>query len=141
MIAPVMRSSPPGLKQALKRCRLATRTHSAHRSLKIGLGLIYAGRGLSIRRTSHDCAKWLIGLVSFSRQWGAGVGFILITELDGMRYAVRPQSIGIIHDADKCRDETLVQRRPGPVSARRGARLVHLTIGSLRRALCDDWSN
>ena len=36
-------------------------------------------------------------------------GFILITGLDGIRYAVRPQSIGIIHDADKYRDETLVQ--------------------------------
>ena len=29
-------------------------------------------------------------------------GFILITGLDGIRYAVRPQSIGINHDADEC---------------------------------------
>ena len=36
-------------------------------------------------------------------------GFILITRLDGIRYAVRPQSIGIIYDAVGCRDETLVQ--------------------------------
>jgi hypothetical protein len=36
-------------------------------------------------------------------------GFILTTGLDGIRYAVRPQSVGIIHDADECRDETLVQ--------------------------------
>ena len=28
-----------------------------------------------------------------------GGGFILITGLDGIRYAVRPQSVGIIHDA------------------------------------------
>jgi hypothetical protein len=34
-------------------------------------------------------------------------GFILIIGLDGIRYAVRPQSIGIIHDADECRDETM----------------------------------
>jgi len=31
-------------------------------------------------------------------------GFILIIGLDGIRYAVRPQSIGIIHDADECGD-------------------------------------
>jgi len=37
-------------------------------------------------------------------------GFILITGLDG-----RPQSIGIIHDADECRDETLVQLHGGHV--------------------------
>jgi hypothetical protein len=66
-------------------------------------------------------------------------GFILITGLDGIRYAVRPQSVGIIHDADECRDDTLVQLHGGhvvrvPVSARRGARLVHLTIGSVRPA-------
>jgi len=29
-------------------------------------------------------------------------GFILITGLDGIRYAVPPQSIGIIRDADEC---------------------------------------
>lgn len=29
--------------------------------------------------------------------------------LDGTGYAVRPQSVGIIHDADECHDETLVQ--------------------------------
>jgi hypothetical protein len=42
-------------------------------------------------------------------------GFILITGLDGIRYAVRPRSIGIIHDADECRDETLVQLHGGHV--------------------------
>jgi hypothetical protein len=49
-------------------------------------------------------------------------GFILITGLDGIRYAMRPQSVGIIHDADECRDETRAAsrrtRRPGAVSAR-----------------------
>jgi hypothetical protein len=43
-------------------------------------------------------------------------GFILITGLDGIRYAVRPQSVGIIHDADECRDETL-QLHGGHISA------------------------
>jgi hypothetical protein len=38
-------------------------------------------------------------------------GFILITGLDGIRYAVRPQSVGIIRDADECRDETLLPLR------------------------------
>jgi len=42
-------------------------------------------------------------------------GFILITGLDGTRYAVRPQSVGIIHDADECRDETIVQLHGGHV--------------------------
>jgi hypothetical protein len=42
-------------------------------------------------------------------------GFILITGLDGVRYAVRPQSVGIIHDADECRDETIVQLHGGHV--------------------------
>ena len=42
-------------------------------------------------------------------------GFILITGLDGIRYAVRPQSVGIIHDADECRDETMIQLQGGHV--------------------------
>ena len=42
-------------------------------------------------------------------------GFILITGLDGIRYAVRPQSVGIIHDADECRDETLIQLHGGHI--------------------------
>jgi hypothetical protein len=42
-------------------------------------------------------------------------GFILIAGLDGIRYAVRPQSAGIVHDADGCRDETIVQRHGGHV--------------------------
>jgi hypothetical protein len=65
-------------------------------------------------------------------------GFILITGLDGIRYAVLPQSIGIIHDADECRDETLVQlhrgyvvRVPCPLDEVLG---VHLTIGSVTPA-------
>ena len=36
-------------------------------------------------------------------------GYILITGIDGIRYAIRPQSVAIIHDADECHDETLVQ--------------------------------
>jgi hypothetical protein len=42
-------------------------------------------------------------------------GFILITGLDGIRYAVRPQSVGIIHDADECRDETMIQLHGGHI--------------------------
>ena len=42
-------------------------------------------------------------------------GFILITGIDGMCYAIRPQSVGIIHDADECRDETIVQLHGGHV--------------------------
>lgn len=42
-------------------------------------------------------------------------GFILITGLDGVRYAVRPQSVGIPLDADECHDETLIQLHGGHV--------------------------
>lgn len=42
-------------------------------------------------------------------------GFILITGLDGIRHAVRPQSVGIIYDADECHDETIVQLHGGHV--------------------------
>ena len=42
-------------------------------------------------------------------------GFILITGIDGARYAVRQQAITVIHDADECRDETLVQLHGGLV--------------------------
>jgi hypothetical protein len=63
----------------------------------------------------HGCSRRAIG-----------GGFILITSLDGIRYAVRPQSVGIIHDADECRDETMIPverraRRAGAMFARRGA--------------------
>jgi hypothetical protein len=42
-------------------------------------------------------------------------GFILITGIDGTRYAVRQQAITVIHDADECRDETMVQLHGGHV--------------------------
>jgi hypothetical protein len=42
-------------------------------------------------------------------------GFILITGIDGNRWAVRQQSVAIIHDADECQDETLVQLHGGHV--------------------------
>jgi hypothetical protein len=40
-------------------------------------------------------------------------GFILITGIDGNRYAIRPQSVGVIHDTDECHDETIVQLHGG----------------------------
>ena len=30
-------------------------------------------------------------------------GYILITGIEGIRYAIRPQSVAIIHDADEVR--------------------------------------
>jgi hypothetical protein len=42
-------------------------------------------------------------------------GFILITGIDGTRYAVRQQAITVVHDADECRDETVVQLHGGHV--------------------------
>ena len=42
-------------------------------------------------------------------------GFILITDIDGIRYAVRQHAVAVIHDADECHDETLVQLYGGAV--------------------------
>jgi hypothetical protein len=42
-------------------------------------------------------------------------GFILITGIDGTRYAVRQQSVAVIYDADECRDEAIVQLHGGYV--------------------------
>jgi hypothetical protein len=42
-------------------------------------------------------------------------GFILITGIDGTRHAVRRQAVAVIHDADECHDETLVQLHGGHV--------------------------
>ena len=42
-------------------------------------------------------------------------GFILITGIDGTRYAVRQQAIPVVHDADECHDETVVQLHGGHV--------------------------
>jgi hypothetical protein len=42
-------------------------------------------------------------------------GFILITGIDGTRYAVRQQCVAVIHDADECHDETLVLLHGGAV--------------------------
>lgn len=42
-------------------------------------------------------------------------GFILITGLDGIRYAVRHSAIAAIQDADPCHDETLIALHGGAV--------------------------
>jgi hypothetical protein len=42
-------------------------------------------------------------------------GFILLTGIDGIRFAVRQQAIAVIHDADECHDETMVQLHGGHV--------------------------
>jgi hypothetical protein len=42
-------------------------------------------------------------------------GFILITGIDGTRDAVRQQAITVVHDADECRDETVVHLHGGHV--------------------------
>ena len=50
--------------------------------------------------------------MAFNGQRIAG-GFILITGIEGTRYAVRQQAITVIHDADECRDETMLQLHGG----------------------------
>jgi hypothetical protein len=42
-------------------------------------------------------------------------GFILLTGIEGTRYAVRQNAVAVIHDADECRDETIVQLHGGHV--------------------------
>jgi hypothetical protein len=42
-------------------------------------------------------------------------GFLLITGIDGTRYALRQQAITVVHDADECRDETVLQLHGGHV--------------------------
>lgn len=42
-------------------------------------------------------------------------GLILITGIEGIRYAVRQNAVAVIHDADECRDETIVQLHGGHV--------------------------
>jgi hypothetical protein len=40
---------------------------------------------------------------------GRRSGFVLITGIDGVRYAVRQNAVAVIHDVDECHDETIVQ--------------------------------
>lgn len=42
-------------------------------------------------------------------------GFILITGIDGVRYAVRRSAVSVIQDTDECHDETLVVLHGGVV--------------------------
>jgi uncharacterized protein YlzI (FlbEa/FlbD family) len=42
-------------------------------------------------------------------------GFLLITGIDGTRYALRQQAITVVHDADECRDETVLQLHGGHI--------------------------
>ena len=42
-------------------------------------------------------------------------GFILITGIDGTRYAVRQHAVSVVHDADECQDETMVHLHGGVV--------------------------
>jgi hypothetical protein len=42
-------------------------------------------------------------------------GFILITGIDGIRYAVRQNAVAVVLDADECRDEAIVQLHGGHV--------------------------
>jgi hypothetical protein len=75
-----------------------------------------------------DCSQWRVqamsvvqgeripgGNATFGDAGRRSGGFILITGIDGIRYAVRPQAVGIIHDGDECHDETLIQLHGGHV--------------------------
>jgi hypothetical protein len=36
-------------------------------------------------------------------------GFIVITGQDGIRYALRPSQVAVVHDADECQDESVLR--------------------------------
>ena len=40
-------------------------------------------------------------------------GFILITGVDGVRYAFRQHAVALIRDADECHDDSIVQLHSG----------------------------
>jgi hypothetical protein len=42
-------------------------------------------------------------------------GFIIITGQNGIRYALRPNQIAVIHDADECQDETILRTYGGHI--------------------------
>jgi hypothetical protein len=42
-------------------------------------------------------------------------GFILITSIEGVRYAVRQRAVSVVYDTDECRDETFIQLSGGLV--------------------------
>jgi hypothetical protein len=61
-------------------------------------------------------------------------GFILITGIDGTRYAVRQHAASVIHDADEGHDETMVHLHGGvivrvPCSLDESAGVVRITTG------------
>jgi hypothetical protein len=58
-----------------------------------------------------------------------GGGFILITGIDGTRYAVRQQAITVIYDADECRDQGIILVAKEGSSARGYAPSEHRTAG------------
>jgi hypothetical protein len=43
-------------------------------------------------------------------------GFILITAQDGIRYALRPNQVAVIHHADECHDETILRIYGGHIA-------------------------
>ena len=61
-----------------------------------------------------DCSQYqgMMAAIQGSAHCG---GFILITGIEGTRYAVRQNAIAVIHDADECRDATIVQLHGGHI--------------------------
>jgi hypothetical protein len=54
------------------------------------------------------------GEVGVQGQRASG-GFILITGQDGVRYALRPNQVAVVHDADEWQDETILHLHRGHV--------------------------
>jgi hypothetical protein len=56
-------------------------------------------------------------------------GFILITGQDGIRYALRPNQVAVVHDADECRTRPFSAYTAGTSSGCR-ARWKRCWVGS-----------
>jgi len=64
-------------------------------------------------------------------------GFILITGIDGIRYALRQHAVSVVSDLDPAQDETLIQLHGGtvvrvPCSLDESADMVRVTL----RVIC-----
>jgi hypothetical protein len=62
-------------------------------------------------------------------------GFILITGIDGSRYAVRQHAVAVINDADECHDSSL-----SPVSLRYANQANTSSSGLGTRTTCPPYS-
>jgi hypothetical protein len=64
---------------------------------------------LSSQRSDFSFLDRVHATVSASQGQRIAGGFVLITAQGGIRYAVRPNQVAVIHNPDECYDETVVR--------------------------------